>query len=511
MVFIYQREGGLTECALASSTAAIRCCLVTPTDATTASADATATRSDPTAASADATNGQRRRAQSTDPTTASPDATTGSASTNTAQCYASICTADPDGNQATATGTSTGPSTPLTGTFSGAEVSLYVAARECAAHGARLCTAGELQAGACSGADCEYDQRYVWSSSTCTSPPSIPPPSAPSCAQGSFWEGSECELCRTLSGECESCVCDDFNAETEARCKSGCLGTWSTISTAGATGNSGHYFRGAASIGTVVYFAPCNDNSVGVLDTVTSAFAAVPTDLTNEWKYDGAAVVGTKVYFGPSNEDNIGVLDSVTSTFSTIATTGVTGDQKYGGAVAVSTTVYFVPGSSDTVGALNTATDTFSTYATTVSGATKYSGGAVVGTVVYFGPRNHSSVGRFDTATSSFSTVSASSTDANKYCGAAVIGTKVYFGPRDANNIGVFDTSTSEFFTHDFDASTEKNKVLPPVEPTMTALAPLVSCLHPRQLLAPSSFAARGASCSNAAHSLSAHYLDLLV
>ena len=77
-------------------------------------------------------------------------------------------------------------------------------------------------------------------------------------------------------------------------------------------------------------------------------------DVLAEDKYWGAAAVGTTVYFAPFQEDNVGVLDTITNTFSTISTAaaGVTADYKYGGAVAVGTRVYFGPFSEDNVGVL---------------------------------------------------------------------------------------------------------------------------------------------------------------
>ena len=55
------------------------------------------------------------------------------------------------------------------------------------------------------------------------------------------------------------------------------------------------------------------------------------------YKYWGAAAVGNSVFFAPYNEDNVGVLDTTTSSFSTIDTTaaGVTASNKYNGAAAV--------------------------------------------------------------------------------------------------------------------------------------------------------------------------------
>jgi len=58
-------------------------------------------------------------------------------------------------------------------------------------------------------------------------------------------------------------------------------------------------FNGAAVVGSKVYFAPCDQDNVGVLDTGTNRFSTIATNLTDYGKFDGAAVVGSKVYFVP--------------------------------------------------------------------------------------------------------------------------------------------------------------------------------------------------------------------
>ncbi|KAL1515959.1 hypothetical protein AB1Y20_002572 [Prymnesium parvum] len=63
--------------------------------------------------------------------------------------------------------------------FSGHAVSLYEAMIECEAHGARLCTAAELEGGMCCGTGCGFDGRMVWSSDSCDLSPSPPPPLPP--------------------------------------------------------------------------------------------------------------------------------------------------------------------------------------------------------------------------------------------------------------------------------------------------------------------------------------------
>ncbi|KAL1520812.1 hypothetical protein AB1Y20_022374 [Prymnesium parvum] len=71
-------------------------------------------------------------------------------------CYDSVCDASVHSTFLT----------PITGSFKGNSVTRYEAARECAAHGARLCSANELLAGTCCG-------------SGCGPPPSLPPSPPP--------------------------------------------------------------------------------------------------------------------------------------------------------------------------------------------------------------------------------------------------------------------------------------------------------------------------------------------
>jgi hypothetical protein len=110
-------------------------------------------------------------------------------------------------------------------------------------------------------------------------------------------------------------------------------------------------------VDSIVYFAPFNQNNVGVLDTATSTFSTITTTgdaASGNSKYHFAVAVGSVVYFGPHNQNNVGVLDTATSTFSTIATTGdaATGNYKYVGAVAVGRVVYSAPYNQNNVGVL---------------------------------------------------------------------------------------------------------------------------------------------------------------
>ena len=62
-----------------------------------------------------------------------------------------------------------------------------------------------------------------------------------------------------------------------------------------------------------------------LLEVVSAQFTTVATTgdaATATYKYAGAAAVGTKVYFAPYNQNNVGIFDTGTSAFSTVATTG---------------------------------------------------------------------------------------------------------------------------------------------------------------------------------------------
>ena len=228
-------------------------------------------------------------------------------------------------------------------------------------------------------------------------------------------------------------------------------------------------YSGAAAVGTSVFFAPLNEDNIGVLDTTTSAFSIVATTdgcvdptlgpcVDGDSKYMGAAAVGTSVYFAPLNEDNIGVLDTTTSAFSIVATTDgcvdptlgpcVDGDNKYMDAAAVGTSVFFAPRDANNVGVLDTTTDTFSTIdiSSFSTAADKYMGAVAVGTNVIFTPLNADNVGVLDTTTSTFSTIDTIATGVNadnKYACAAAVGTSVFAAPRNEDNVGVLAPPSS--------------------------------------------------------------------
>ena len=49
---------------------------------------------------------------------------------------------------------------------------------------------------------------------------------------------------------------------------------------------------------------------MGVVDTTTSTFTTISIDTTGTYKYMGAAAVGTSVFLAPFNADTVGVVES---------------------------------------------------------------------------------------------------------------------------------------------------------------------------------------------------------
>ena len=235
-------------------------------------------------------------------------------------------------------------------------------------------------------------------------------------------------------------------------------------------------FSGAVTVGTSVYFAPAFDGKgagrgptpggdAGVLHTTEASFSTIALrNLTSSFiwfggrgrrDYGGTAAVGTRVFFAPHFQDSVGVLDTVTTTFTTISTP-LMGTSKYDGAIALGTQVYFTPCNQNNVGVLDAVTDTFrtiSTLAAGVRGEGKYRGaGAAVTSSegvsrVFFAPYNENNVGVLDTQEPmSFSTILLPGANpgvasyAAMYSGAAAVGNKVYFAPNTRNDVLVLDT-----------------------------------------------------------------------
>ena len=126
------------------------------------------------------------------------------------------------------------------------------------------------------------------------------------------------------------------------------------------------YFAPCGLYSSQIYSIDDPQKDVGVFDTALAeshpnAFYRISTGYINTKDvlgetvligrpYRGAAVVGTKIYFAPHFARNVGVVDTTTGTFSAVAEglsdMGVTNQDaqhKFWGAVAVGTTVYFVP------------------------------------------------------------------------------------------------------------------------------------------------------------------------
>jgi hypothetical protein len=100
--------------------------------------------------------------------------------------------------------------------------------------------------------------------------------------------------------------------------------TSTTVATTGDASTGMTKYFGAAAIGTKVFFAPYNQNNVGIYDAATSAFSTAATTgdaSTGYYKYSGAAAIGTKVFFTPYIQNNVGIYGAANSTFSTAAPT----------------------------------------------------------------------------------------------------------------------------------------------------------------------------------------------
>lgn len=206
---------------------------------------------------------------------------------------------------------------------------------------------------------------------------------------------------------------------------------------------------GTVLVGTKIYMAPANQNTVGVFDTSTHTFSTVATDLPSGGeKYIMGTKIGTTVYFAPANIADVGVLDTTTNSWFRIAT-GLGGSWRYFGAVSYGTRVFFAPCHQTAIGVVETTTSTFSTIASGLSaGGWMYVGGFTVGPLIYFVPDAKTEFLVLDTTTGTTSTRYLG----KGFFGHVQVGSKVYMPPSDHgggghNVIGVFDVSTLEFNT----------------------------------------------------------------
>jgi len=109
-------------------------------------------------------------------------------------------------------------------------------------------------------------------------------------------------------------------------------------------------YSDAVAIGATVFFAPWNQDNVGMLDTTTYTFSTIGISVSGSGKYSGMVAIGSTIYFAPFNQDNVGMLDTTTSSFSTIELQSFANN--YSSAAVVGTTVYLVPYLQDNVGVL---------------------------------------------------------------------------------------------------------------------------------------------------------------
>ena len=78
-------------------------------------------------------------------------------------------------------------------------------------------------------------------------------------------------------------------------------------------------YNGAIAIGHRIFFTPCTQTDVGVLNAVTSTFSTISIGLTALWQYKGGAAIGTTIYLAPWDADYVGVLDAETGAFYNIS------------------------------------------------------------------------------------------------------------------------------------------------------------------------------------------------
>mmetsp|Transcript_60945 Transcript_60945/g.117447 ORF Transcript_60945/g.117447 Transcript_60945/m.117447 type:complete len:420 (+) Transcript_60945:59-1318(+) len=70
-------------------------------------------------------------------------------------------------------------------------------------------------------------------------------------------------------------------------------------------------YNGAVIKGDLVYFAPYDQNNVGVLDTRTERFSIIDIPVSSKGKYSGAVIKGDAVYFTPFRQNNVGVMSDI--------------------------------------------------------------------------------------------------------------------------------------------------------------------------------------------------------
>eukprot|EP00662_Eupelagonemidae_sp_cell21_P056967 gene56967-biopygen31108 len=156
-------------------------------------------------------------------------------------------------------------------------------------------------------------------------------------------------------------------------------------------GNGGKRWWGAATDGTKVYFAPCQHQSILILDTATETMLLEHSTVSaagDVEKWSGATMVGSKVFFAPYKNKHILELSiagsgGITPIYSVrlIPSGGGDGTAKWSSAYTYGTKVYFGPCDHDHILELETTTDGLLTIDTGETGTYKWADSAMMGDV----------------------------------------------------------------------------------------------------------------------------------
>jgi len=240
-----------------------------------------------------------------------------------------------------------------------------------------------------------------------------------------------------------------------------CQGVLAQFSTVAITVTDSSKYAGGAAIGTKAYFAPYNQQNVGIYDVTAATFSVTANIQGGSLKYKGAAAVGTKVIFAPHLTNWVGIYDVDTAAWNIVTATGASGMGKYDGAATVGTKVIFAPCYQNNVGIFDVATSAFTTMDNTYlqtptdsfnsNTQFKYSGAAAVGTRVFFAPNYQYNMGIYDVTANTFSSVAtglaSAAPDKDFFSGAVSVGTKAYFAGNEADFLGIYDAVTNVWST----------------------------------------------------------------
>ncbi len=180
-------------------------------------------------------------------------------------------------------------------------------------------------------------------------------------------------------------------------------------------------------VGTKLYVNNAASDDVSVIDTATRAvIATIPVGSSPRM----STAVGTRLYVNNQNSNNISVIDTVTDT---VIDTFFVGSNPFTSTL-VGSSLYVVNQTSDDVGVVDTLTNTL--IATIPVGDTPIFG-ALVGTKLYVPGQMSNDVTVINTLTN---TVSATIPVGQVPFGASVIGNKLYVVNTNSDNVSVINT-----------------------------------------------------------------------